>query len=376
MWGSVLVSHKLRIIYLAHSLRSDWNNGNAHFLRGLLREMGLLGHRITVLEPAHGWSIENLAAEAEGARSLSNFSKVYPELDVRTYAEDEGEEQWRTYLVDADLVILHEWNPPALAQRLLKLRKELRYKLVFHDTHHRASSSPTQMHEFGLLQFDAILAFGEALRTIYRQQFGISKVWTLHEAADVEVFRPITGVERDVDLVWIGNWGEGERSQEIQEFLLKPAASLSPAGRCIVYGVRYPEEGLQALRLAGIDYRGYLANLDAPKVYASARLTIHIPRQQYTSAMIGIPTIRVFEALACGIPLVSAPWTDAEELFRPEDICFALDSATMTEAMKRILNDPESAAEQAALGRETVLARHTCAHRALELTDICEEWLQ
>jgi spore maturation protein CgeB len=89
--------------------------------------------------------------------------------------------------------------------------------------------------------------------------------------------------------------------------------------------------------------------------------------------MIGIPTIRVFEALACGIPLVSAPWTDSEQLFRPGDFQMAGSPLDMLEKLSLLLRNPQLAAEQAARGRETVLDRHTCAHRARELTAILEE---
>lgn len=108
-------------------------------------------------------------------------------------------------------------------------------------------------------------------------------------------------------------------------------------------------------------------------MYAAARLTVHIPRQQYTSAMTGIPTIRVFEALACGIPLISAPWQDTEHLFRPGDFTFVQTSSEMNCAMRKLLEDRAAAAAQAERGMETVLARHTCDHRARELTGICEE---
>ena len=102
-------------------------------------------------------------------------------------------------------------------------------------------------------------------------------------------------------------------------------------------------------------------------------LTVHIPRQQYSSAMRGIPTIRVFEALACGIPLISAPWEDCEALFTPGDFLMVDDSAGMQAAMQALLGNPELAKAQAAQGLATVRARHTCAHRADELTAICEE---
>jgi len=221
-------------------------------------------------------------------------------------------------------------------------------------------------------RFDGVIAFGEALRKIYRENFGIPRVWTLHEAADTAVFYPRPSVEKTDDVVWIGNWGDDERSAEIREFLLQPAAHLRQK-RFSIYGVRYPEDGLQALRAAGVHYQGYLPNLDAPEVYTAARLTVHIPRQQYSSAMAGIPTIRVFEALACGIPLLSAPWSDTEELFREGDFCLVRSAAEMQEAVSALLSDRAAAETQAKRGLETIRARHSCRHRAEQLTSFCEE---
>jgi spore maturation protein CgeB len=92
--------------------------------------------------------------------------------------------------------------------------------------------------------------------------------------------------------------------------------------------------------------------------------------------MVGIPTIRVFEALACGIPLVSAPWMDTEHLFRPGDFRMVHDSSEMMRAMRELMSDAGAAEEQALRGRDSVLARHTCRHRAEELSAICEELLR
>ena len=80
-------------------------------------------------------------------------------------------------------------------------------------------------------------------------------------------------------------------------------------------GVRYPETALAALRGTSLHYGGWVANVDVPALFARHRMTIHVPRRPYVTALPGIPTIRVFEALACGIPLVSAPWHDEERLF-------------------------------------------------------------
>ena len=70
------------------------------------------------------------------------------------------------------------------------------------------------------------------------------------------------------------------------------------------------------LRRVGIGYAGYLPNLSAPEVYAQSRVALHVPRRQYANGLSGVPTIRVFEVLACGVPLVCSPWADTEGLFR------------------------------------------------------------
>jgi spore maturation protein CgeB len=374
--------HSVRLAYFAHAVRSDWNNGNAHFLRGLLRALGKIdGVGVRAFEPEQEWSIDNLRAERNGEESLRRFHEAYAELDVRPYAAADCDERdcyelWEERLRDVDLVVMHEWNPPELAAMLLELRARLGFRLLFHDTHHRASSSPAEMERFRLLQFDGVIAFGAALRRIYRERFGLKHVWVLHEAADVTVFHPHDDVEREDALVWVGNWGDGERSREICEFLLKPAAALRDRVQTTVHGVRYPQRGLETLTQAGVRYGGYLPNLAAPDLYARAGATVHVPRQQYNDALVGIPTIRVFEALACGVPLVSAPWEDTEELFREGDIAWARDAREMTDQLRFLFAEPEGAREQAERGRETVMTRHTCDHRARELMAICEEVLQ
>lgn len=370
------MARSLRIAYLAHSLRSDWNNGNAHFLRGLLRELGAIGHDVVAFEPCTDWSIEHLREETRGESSLQQFRERYPDLKIVAYQATDAlrAECWQRRLADRDIVILHEWNPPALAHLLLDLREKLGFRLVFHDTHHRASSSPEQIRAFGTDRFDGVLCFGESLRKIYRDRFGITRAWTLHEAADTSVFRPDRKAEKTADAVWIGNWGDGERTRELREYLLEPAAALQ-AHRFAVYGVRYPEEALAALRQSGVRYGGYLPNLEAPSIYAAAWATVHIPRQQYAAALCGVPTVRVFEALACGIPLLSAPWRDTEQLFRDGDFLMVKSGGQMRDALQWLLQDRDAAHAQALRGLETILARHTCKHRAEQMTCICEELL-
>jgi spore maturation protein CgeB len=138
-----------------------------------------------------------------------------------------------------------------------------------------------------------------------------------------------------------------------------------------VYGVRYPESARRDLAAAGIEYGGWLPNHVVPRVFAAYRATVHVPRRPYAAVLPGIPTIRPFEALACGIPLVSAPWRDAERLFTPgRDFLVARDGDETRRHLRRLVEDRRFAEALAAHGRRTVLARHTCAHRASDLLDV------
>jgi spore maturation protein CgeB len=138
--------------------------------------------------------------------------------------------------------------------------------------------------------------------------------------------------------------------------------------------VRYPEAGLKKLEQAGIEYRGYLPNLETPNVYAHSKLALHVPRRQYTNGLSGVPTIRVFEALACGAPLVCAPWTDAEHLFRPgEDYVCVDNGRAMKAEIEHLLHDEAARNQLAENGLQTIRTRHTCQHRAQQLVEICQE---
>ena len=127
------------------------------------------------------------------------------------------------------------------------------------------------------------------------------------------------------------------------------------------------------------DARHYSASLAAkegaavPRVFAAYDVTIHVPRRPYARALPGIPTIRPFEALACAIPLVSAPWEDAERLFRPGDFLVARTGDEMRRHLPCLLADRDMRRELAARGLETVRTRHTCAHRVDELLTIYAE---
>jgi spore maturation protein CgeB len=231
------------------------------------------------------------------------------------------------------------------------------------------------MARYDLDGYDGVLAFGEALSEVYRRRGWARRVWTWHEAADIRRFHPPAEATEREGLVWIGNWGDGERTEELQEFLFQPARA---AGLPLdIYGVRYPPEARALLRRYGVGYHGWLANAAAPDVFARHLATVHVPRRYYASMLPGIPTIRVFEALACGIPLVCAPWSDVEGLFRPgDDYLVADDGKVVSHWLRALKHDSALREALAASGLETIRARHTCAHRVNELLAIAAELAQ
>jgi spore maturation protein CgeB len=370
----------LRIRIFAHSWFSDWNHGNAHFLRGLARELIASGHELRCYEESEGWSMRNLRQEGPIAReSIAQFRSAFPSLDVRTYRLDDSLAAFLDRELDeADLVLVHEWSDPHLVAQLLDRKQRLGFRALFHDTHHRAYTNPSEILRLPLDRFDGVLAFGEAIRRIYAEAFAVPRVWTFHEAADIRHFYPIKHPHEAPtrnDLVWIGNWGDEERTRELMDFLVEPGSALAAEGhRLRVYGVRYPPEAIHALSRAGIDYAGYLPNLAAPQVYAESLLALHVPRRQYANGLSGVPTIRVFEALASGIPLLCSPWSDAEHLFRPgRDYLVAQSGPEMLSLARELLRDESARRQLAASGLETIRRHHTCAHRAAQLTQIYEE---
>jgi spore maturation protein CgeB len=370
----------MRVVMFYHSLVSDWNHGNAHFLRGIVSELLDRGHDVRVLEPRDGWSRMNLLQD-HGAESIDRFHRAYPRLHSEMY--DLATLDLDDVLRDADVAMVHEWNDHALVARIGDhARAHRSYRLLFHDTHHRSVTDPSSMRAYDLRHYDGVLAFGDAIRDLYLDQRWVANGWTWHEAADDRMFFPRRpespsrqgGLDSDDegDVVWIGNWGDEERTAELEEFVIGPVRDLGL--RATLYGVRYPDAVRQQLAQAGIAYGGWLPNYEAPAVFARHKVTIHVPRRPYVDQLTGIPTIRPFEALACGIPLISARWEQTGGLFTPgEDFLVARDGGEMRSHLRMLVADADRRNALAAHGLATIRARHTCAHRVDELAGIWDE---
>ena len=359
----------MKIVMFYHSLLSDWNHGNAHFLRGIVQELKHRGHDVQVYEPEQGWSLQNLVNDY-GKEKIQELQEYYPGLETNFYNLESL--NLDAVLTGADLVLVHEWNDHDLVKRIGQHRVANNYKVIFHDTHHRAVTEKASMAQYDLQHYDGVLAFGEVIRQIYLKENWTQKAWTWHEAADDSVFYSHEKGKLEGDLVWVGNWGDEERTAELHEFLINPVKELGLKAK--IYGVRYPEHALKSLAEAGIEYGGWLPNYKAPEVFAKYKVTVHVPRRPYVEALPGIPTIRPFEALSCGIPLVFAPWEDAENLFTPgQDFLVASNGEEMKKHLLTILNEPTKTEALVQNGLNVIRQRHTCQHRVNELEQVCAE---
>ncbi len=226
----------MRFVIFTHSLVSDWNHGNAHFLRGIATELVARGHEVRIFEPRDGWSRSNLLNEY-GDGALADFERAYPQIRSSDY--DPESLDLAAALEGADVVIVHEWNDRERGSSASANIERGTGRFVCFPRH-----PPSQRHRSGsmaaydLRHYDGVLAYGNAIRDIYRERRWAAQAWTWHEAADTRIFYPRIEPAKQGDVVWIGNWGDEERSEELREFLIDPVRELRLKAR--VYGVRYP----------------------------------------------------------------------------------------------------------------------------------------
>ena len=168
----------MRVALFYHSLVSDWNHGNAHFLRGITTELLERGHAVQVFEPRGGWSRSSLLAE-HGPAPVAAFRRAYPRL--RSVLYDPSRFDPAPVLETTDLVLVHEWNDRELVCRIGTLRRRLPgLRVLFHDTHHRSVTSPRSMAAYDLRHYDGVLAYGRVIRDLYVERGWAEQAWTWH----------------------------------------------------------------------------------------------------------------------------------------------------------------------------------------------------
>ena len=366
----------MQVVMFYHSLVSDWNHGNAHFLRGVVaraararprRRRLRAGRRLEPREPRR--RARRAAARATSRRvSASCAAQLYDldELDLDARARR------RRPRDRARVERSGARAPPRRASRALAS-----FRLLFHDTHHRSvDGAARRWRATTCADYDGVLAFGERdPRALPASAAGRARAWTWHEAADVRLFRPLPDRERAGDLVWIGNWGDGERTRgAAASSCSSPCRRLGLTAR--VYGVRYPPERARGARARpGIDYRGWLPNYAVPEVFARHRVTVHVPRRPYARGAAGHPDD----------PRRSRRWpaasrSSARRGTTPRACSRPGDDLSRRARRRRDARAPargaattaSSRARSPRTGAQTILARHTCAHRVDELLAIAE----
>jgi spore maturation protein CgeB len=347
----------MKFVLFHRSFSSHSDQGNVHFLRGVARTLARRGHAVVVFEAASRWC-ERDAVRNDEAYAFADTAALASSVRVRPYHLPTLDLD--RALDGANVVIAHAWNDADLIARLgAQRRAGGRFQLLFHDTHHRVVTEPDDADGFELEPFDAILAGGEILRQAYLKRGWGRRVVTWHEAVDTALFAPQPAVDHETDLIWIGNWSDGAYDREFNRYLVQPVSTLGLRARLHGVGASRHEQ----LRDHAISFADCPPDHRTPTTLARARAMVDIPHPSRRRALPGVPTTNMFEALACGVPLISAPWRDTESLFHAGSHLIVANGEEATAAMMLLMDDRDLAADMASVGLCSIQARHTCEHR-------------
>ena len=353
----------MKIVIFGLSITSTWGNGHGNTYRALARALHQRGHKIVFFERDLEWYRKN--------RDLPNpaFCKLYlyetwPQILRRARAE----------LTDCDLAIVGSYFPDGHQACDLMLGSRAGIK-AFYDIDTpitmaalRSSGGNDYVRREHLRALDLYLSFtgGPVLREIC-EVFGAPLAAPLYCSFDPEQYRPRPRTRRFAcDLSYMGTYA-ADRQPKIEQFLCQPARRLS-AQKFIVAGPQYPK----TLRWPGNVKRiKHLNPRWHPLFYSSSRLTLNITRRDMVLAGYS-PSVRLFEAAACGATIVSDNWPGLESFFTPGEQILLPVSTSEVERLLREVDDAElrrigvSAAER-------VHAEHTSDHRARELELLVEK---
>ncbi len=352
----------LSFVFLGLSVTSSWGNGHATTYRGLLRELAARGHEVTFLERDVPYYAANrdLRSPAWGEAALYGS---LAELDAR----------FSSTVRDADVVVIGSYVPDGcdVIRWVLRRRRGL---LAFYDidtpvTLAKLAAGDHQYLAADLVpRFDLYLSFtgGPVLRRLERR-YGAARARTLYCAADETLYYPEpTPVRWDVG--YLGTYS-ADRQPVLEELLLRPALEW-PEGRFIVAGPMYPADTAWPANVARVDH---LAPTEHRAFYNAQRWSLNATRRDMVAAGWS-PSVRLFEAAACGTPVVSDIWPGIESIFEPgREILLA---RTCQEALRHVRGvDDERRRQIGEAARRRVLAEHTAAHRAETLDGYARELL-
>lgn len=350
----------LNIVILGLAITSSWGNGHATTYRALVREISRRGHRVLFLERDVPW----YASERD--LPASQF------CDIGLYADlKELRAKYRSRVRDADVVIVGSYVPEGIkvGEWVCRTAGGL---AAFYDIDTPVTLGLVEKGQCEYLNLRLIRKYGVYLSftggpTLKRleKHLGARRARPLHCSADPTLYFPVETRHR-WDLGYLGTYS-ADRQPALDKLMLAPARSWLD-GRFIVAGPQYPQATAWPKNTR---YVSHLPPGEHRDFYCSQRFTLNITRADMLAAGYS-PSVRLFEAAACGVPIISDDWEGIESFFEPGlEVLIARDSRDSTRFLREL---PE--AEREAIGtraRQRVLESHTASHRAAELEDYLRE---
>ena len=348
----------MKLVVFGLTVSSSWGNGHATLWRGLCRALAADGHRVEFFERDVPYYAMNRDLHDLPGGALH----IYPDWSsVRAEA--------RRHLADADVGMVTSYCPDALdaAEEVLGSPVPVR---VFYDLDTpvtlgrlRAGEPVEYIGPRGLQDFDLVLSYtgGRALSEL-KTGLGARRVAPLYGSVDPDVHRPEPADERfRADLSYLGTYAE-DRQDALEQLLIEPARRL-PQLRFLIGGAQYPHQFPWASNI-------YFVRHVAPglhgRFYGSTRLTLNVTRRMMAE-MGYCPSGRLFEAAACGVPILSDWWEGLESFFDPDRE--VLVARSTEEAIEALGLSDEALSRIAKAARERTLDEYTASRRARELVD-------
>jgi spore maturation protein CgeB len=347
----------MKLVVLGLSLSSSWGNGHATTFRALLRAFAARGHDVLFLERDVPWY--------RNRRDISD--PEYCRLEFYSTVEELG--RWRDEIRDADAVIVGSYVPDGVEVGRF-VQKTARGVTAFYDIDTPVTLAKLQRGDFEYVSpelvagYELYLSFtgGPTLKRIERQ-FGSPRARALYCSVDPEPYAPLD-VPKNWDLTYLGTYSD-DRQPTLERLLIEPARRL-PHMRFAVAGPQYPARINWPANVERIEH---LPPVEHPHFYAASRFALNVTRADMIAAGYS-PSVRLFEAAACGVPIISDRWDGMDDILEPGREILLADSADQVVDLLTSARDPARIGDAA---RRRILAAHTAAHRAAELERYLQE---
>jgi spore maturation protein CgeB len=350
----------MKIVILGLSITSSWGNGHATTFRGLVRELTKRGHDVFFLERDVPW----YAKHRDLPRPPYGRTELYSSLA-------ELKKKFRHEIANADCTIVGSYVPEGIevGRWVLQTCSGLTsfYDIDTPVTLARLERDDCEYVSRDLIpRYDLYLSFtGGPTLELLELEYGARAARTLYCSVDPDLYFPEPRASQ-WDLGYLGTYS-ADRQPALQALLLAPACML-PQKQFVVSGPQYPSGIVWPANVKRIEH---LPPAEHRSFYNSQRLTLNLTRADMRAAGYS-PSVRLFEAAACGTPIISDCWDGLEDFFVPgREIYLAENAGEVVDLLRGLPNEEIRALGER--GRARVLAQHTAAHRAAELEDYIRE---